>query len=244
MRGQQAHLFAADFQVVEQRRDPMAVSYEIDLENYSLHKFKRSLQSREMIPSRAILKDDLGTNFKALEDYGITNLKELTLALKTKEKIEGFSQETGLTVEYLTLLNREARSYVSKPLRLDKLPGVSSESLDRLDTAGIRNTKQLFLRAQDKSPREQLAEGTGIPIEALNELVGLSDLSRIYGVGPVFARMIYDVGVHSVREFLNFSAEDFIRIYEEQTQKKADFGVAEIQFSLELAGELDLAAEI
>jgi predicted flap endonuclease-1-like 5' DNA nuclease len=78
----------------------------------------------------------------------------------------------------------------------------------------------------------------------LNELVGLSDLSRIYGVGPVFARMIYDVGIKSVQEFIENTAEDFIRIYEEQTRKKADFGVGEIEFSLELAKELDIAVEL
>jgi hypothetical protein len=44
-----------------------------------------------------------------------------------------------------------------------------------------------------------------------------------------------------VRAFVGHTAEDFIRIYEERTQKKADFGVGEIQFSLELAQELDQA---
>jgi len=89
-----------------------------------------------------------------------------------------------------------------------------------------------------------LSKETGIPKEVLNELVGLSDLSRIYGVGPVFARLIYDVGIRSVKEFVECTAEDFIRIYEEQTQKKADFGVGEIQFSLELAKELEIAVDI
>lgn len=219
----------------------MGVPYEIDLQNYSLGRFKQSLQSRAMIPSRVMLKDDLDSNFNVLEERGITNLRDLTEALKTREKIEFFSRETGLSVEYLTLLNREAKSYLSRPVRLDKLPGIQSEYLDKLDRVGIRNTKQLFMAAQDTGPREQLAEETGIPVDALDELVGLSDLSRIYGVGPVFARMIYDVGVHTVREFLDNTADDFVRIYEQQTQKKADFGAAEIQFSFELAGELDLA---
>ena len=78
----------------------------------------------------------------------------------------------------------------------------------------------------------------------MNELVCLSDLSRAYGVGPVFAQMIYDVGIKSIKAFIEFTAEDFIRIYEEKNQKKADFGVNEIQFSLELARELDIAVEI
>jgi nucleotidyltransferase/DNA polymerase involved in DNA repair len=68
-------------------------------------------------------------------------------------------------------------------------------------------------------------------------------LGRAYGVGPVFARMIYDVGVKSIKEFIEYTAEDLIRIYEEKKQKKADFGVNEIQFSLELAKELELVID-
>lgn len=222
----------------------MGVQYEIDLQKYSLLKFKQSLLHRDMIPSRTMLKDDLESRFGILANCGISNLKELTDALKTKQKIERFSEDSGLTIEYLTLLNREAKSYLSKPIRLEKFAGVSEEHIEKLDGAGIRNSKQLFLQAQDRDSRERLSEETGIPIDALNELVGLSDLSRIYGVGPVFARMIYDVGVKSVHEFINYTAEDFIRIYEEQTQKKADFGPGEIQFSLELAKELAIADDV
>ena len=218
--------------------------YQIDLEKYSLQKFKRSLQSREMIPSRISLKDDLDIRFRILENCGITNLKNLIDRLKTKQKIEQFSQETSLSIHYLTLLKREAKSYLSKPIRLDKFSDVQTEYLDRLEDEGIRNTRQLFFEAQDMSGRERLSKKTGIPKDALSELVGLSDLSRIYGVGPVFARLIYDVGIKSVKEFVGYTAEDFIRIYEEQTQKKADFGVGDIQFSLELAKELEIAVDI
>jgi len=62
-----------------------------------------------------------------------------------------------------------------------------------------------------------------IPIAALDELARLADLARDYGVEPVFARMIYDIGIHSIQEFVRNTAEDFIDIYETQTQKKADF---------------------
>jgi hypothetical protein len=190
------------------------------------------------------LKDDLDARFGILESCGIRNLKELTNVLKTKHQVEQFSNETDLSIEYLTLLNREAKSYLSKPIRLDKFPGIRTEYLDRLVAIGIRNSRQLFVEAQDKSKREQLSKETGIPEEVLNELVGLSDLSRVYGVGPVFARMMYNVGIRSVKVLVRYSAEDFIRIYEEQTQKKADFGVGEIQFSLELARELDIAVDL
>ena len=222
----------------------MSTQYQIDLEKYSLQRFKKSLQTRDMIPSRSRLKDELDVRFEILEDRGITNLKELTDVLKTKNKVEQFSQETGLSIEYLTLLNREAKSYLSKPIRLDKFPDIQTRYLERLDEVGIRNSRQLFVEAQNKNRRERLSKETDIPLEVLNELIGLSDLSRIYGVGPVFARMIYDVGIKSVKEFIEYTADDFIRIYEEQTQKKADFGVGEIEFSLELAKELDIPVEM
>ena len=164
--------------------------------------------------------------------------------MRWKQKIEKFSQETRLSSEYLILLNREAKSYLSKPIRLDKFSGIQKKYLDGLDDVGIRNTRQLFIEAQDRTKRENLSKEAKIHLEVLNELVGLSDLTRAYGVGPVFARMIYDIGIRSIKEFVECTAEDFIRIYEEQTQKKADFGVGEIQFSLELAKELDIVVEI
>ena len=217
--------------------------FQIDLKRYSLQKFKNSLQSRDMIPSRISLKDELDERFRILETHNIRYLNELIDVLKTKQKIEHFSNQTGLSTQYLTLLNREAKSYLSKPIRLDKFPGVPQQLLDKLEVVGIRNTKQLFVETQDRGKREGLSKETGIPQEMLAELIGLSDLSRIYGVGPVFARMIYDVGIKSVKDFVKYSANDFISIYEEQTQKKADFGVGEIQFSLELAKELDIGFE-
>ena len=65
-------------------------------------------------------------------------------------------------------------------------------------------------------------------------------LDKQYGVGPVFARIIFDVGIKSVKSFINYKAEEFINIYENKTKKKADFGVNDINFSIELAKELEI----
>ena len=157
----------------------MKAHYHIDLEKYSLQQFKNNLESRDMIPSRASLKEDLDDRFRILKNAGITNLKELIAALKTKPKIEGFSKETGLSIPYLTLLSREARSYLPNPVRLDKFPSVSSATIDKLEAVGIKNSRHLFNVAQTKAEREELAQQAGIPIAFLDELFGLSDLSRI-----------------------------------------------------------------
>ena len=43
---------------------------------------------------------------------------------------------------------------------------------------------------------------------------------------------------------MELTAEEIVRTYEEIEKKKADFGENEIQFSLELARELDIAVEV
>ncbi|KAA3661534.1 MAG: DUF4332 domain-containing protein [Chloroflexi bacterium] len=222
----------------------MSDQYHIDLAKYSLEKFKNNLKSREMIPSRVALKNEVDERFQIIENSGISNHKELIDVLKTKQKIAHYSEKTGLSVEYLTLLNREAKSYLSNPTRLDKFPGVASEFCEELESVGIKNSRHLFNAAKDKMDRNQLSQSVEIPIEVLNELVGLSDLSRAYGVGPMFARIIFDVGIKSIQEFISYTAEDFINIYEEQTGKKADFGLKDIEFSLDLAKELEIAVEL
>lgn len=222
----------------------MKDQYELDFEKYSLQKFYDNLRTRDMIPSRKILKDDLEKRFKILKENGITNLKELAAALKTKQKIEFFANVTGLEKEYLILLNREANSYHPNPIRLDKFTGLKSKDIEGLNSIGIKNTKQMINQAGTKEQRIQLSKKTGIPCKNLDEIVCLSDLARAYGVGPVFARMIYDLGIQTIKDFAAVSAEEFIRLYEKETQKKADFGVNEIQFSLELAKDLEQIIEI
>lgn len=216
----------------------MKEQYYIDLDKYSLQKFKLSLQKRDMIPSRVILKDEIEKRFEILESNGLNNLKALVEILKTKEKIETFSKKSDLSTDYLTVLKREASSYLPKPIRLKDFPGIDAESTNALEQAGIKNSRQLFNKVNVGGETDQLSQSTGISKEKLNELASLSDLARLYGVGPVFARIIYDVGIKSVKMFITYKAEEFISIYEKKTQKKADFGLNDINFSLELAKEL------
>jgi hypothetical protein len=216
----------------------MKEQYFIDLEKYSLQRLKSSLQKREMIPSRVILKEKIEERFTILDANGIKNLKSLIDILKTKQKIAIFSNISGLSIDYLTILKREASSYLPNPIGLKKFPGTDSKNIEALENIGIKNTKQLFNQVKIMEEIDPFSNSTSIPTEKLNELISLSDLARLYGVGPVFARIIYDVGIDSVKTFIEYSAEEFIRIYENKTHKKADFGTNDINFSIELAKDL------
>ena len=222
----------------------MEIQYHIDPSCYSLQQLKDNLLSRELIPSRTSLKIDLEKRFKNLEDLGISNLLDIINTLKSKKKIEGFSVLSGISIEYLTLLRREVNSYLPNPVPLNKFPGVAEEDLARLSEQGIKNSRHLYEKAGPKYSRVALAKITGISLENLDELVGMADLARAYGVGPVFARILYDTGIHSIRELIKHSPEEIIQLYEDKFKQKADFSLRDMKFSLEIARELHLGVEL
>lgn len=96
----------------------MTENYFIDTDKFSIDKFRNILLTKEILPGRIILKEDLDERFDLLKTKKIKTLSDLLETLKTKQKIDRFSKETGLTVEYLTILRREANSYVSVPVKL------------------------------------------------------------------------------------------------------------------------------
>jgi hypothetical protein len=221
----------------------MAASYHIDTSKYSLTEMKKDLLSRDLIPSRLPLKDHLQSRFQILEDLGIHTLGDVITALKDNKKIREFSALTGINENYLTLLRREANSYLPKPVPLDKFSGIEVCDIQQLGAAGIKNSRHIFEVVKNNPDPGILSHEIGVSPETLSELVGLSDLVRAYGVGPVFARILYDMGIHSIGEFRSYTPQQVIDLYENKTGKKADFSTSDIKFSLDLVQVLDLGKE-
>jgi hypothetical protein len=96
----------------------MADPYHIDLERFSLERFRHSLETGEVLPGRRILKEKIAEHFKILESMGIRNLEDLIQALKSSKKLEQFSKKSGLPQDYLVILRREANSHIPKPVNL------------------------------------------------------------------------------------------------------------------------------
>jgi hypothetical protein len=189
----------------------MTSNYHLDLSQISLAAFKQTLKEKVVLPGRKILKEDLDARFKVLEEQGIEDLSQLLNALKTKRKVERFAFATGLPLEYVTILGRQVRSYLPKPVYLKDIPGVDAEVVDRLAGAGIRQTKQLFEQGWNATDRFDLALKTGVSEEVLWELVQMSDLARAGWVGPIFVRIIFETGTQTLAD-LAFS--DPQKLYE------------------------------
>jgi hypothetical protein len=181
--------------------------YYINLKEFSLERFKHILKSEEMLPARQILKEDVDARFDILASIGIENLSDLIGALSTKRKLEAFSHKTGLSVDYLVILRREARSYIPKPVVLREIPGVIMEDVEKLEAIGIKHSKHLFERGQTKKQREELAAATGVSLESLLELVKLSDLARVRGIGAAFTRLFYETGADTIDKLSQWEPE-------------------------------------
>lgn len=225
----------------------MTDDYHIDLERFSLEKFRDILNTGEVLPGRKILKEKISERFEILESMGIRNLKELIEALKTKAKVERLSQESGLPKDYLIILRREANSYIPRPVNLKDIPGVDSEYIDRLAAVGIKHTKHLFERARFKRDRAELSRLVNVPSDALLELVKLSDLARIGGVGPVFARIFLDAGIDTLEKLSNSSAgevfERIIAVNKEKGYTKVMATLKDVKLCVNTARELPKVIE-
>jgi len=225
----------------------MKDNYFVDTDKFSLDKFRNILKTKEILPGRIVLKDKIEERFDLIKSKGVNSLSDLLDSLKTKQKIDKFSKETEIDIDYLTILRREANSYISVPVRLTEMPIIDTEIIDKLNSIGIKDSKHLFDYAAKRSDREKLANRCKLPIDGLTELVQLSDLVRITGVGPVFARIILDAGIGSVNDFLSIDAEDLfdrlIKTNNEKVLTKAKFTKKDIEYCLELGKNLPLVFE-
>ena len=174
--------------------------YHIDLSRIPIAEFFGTLREGSISPGRRILLERQQERHAAIHGAGVESRSELTERLKTKPKLSAFAAETGLSVEYLTILRRQALSYLPKPLPLEKFPGVSDPLVPRLAEAGVKHGKHLFDSIPTLSDVAAAAARYQVDEAALRELRILVDLTRITGVGPIFARFFYDIGVRSLED--------------------------------------------
>lgn len=213
--------------------------YYIDLERYSLKKFKEELRESELLPSRRILKEQIDKRFKILENNSASNLKDLIDLIKTPKKAKEFAAKTGLPADYILILRREVNSYLPKPVNLEKFPGVEKNTINKLNNAGIKNTAHLFKKIKTKADREKLASETGVNEEKILELTKLTDLSRVKWIGPVFARIFLDSGTGTVEKLSLSNAKTLykklVNINNEKKYTKAKFVENDVKLCIDVA---------
>jgi len=222
--------------------------YTLDPDLIGLDRFMQLTRNRRMLPSRLELHKQMDECFASLRMSGISSLGDLIRALGSKSKREAFSTQTGLAVEYLVLLKREAGSYLARPFPLSTFPGIPYEYAEVLKSRGLANTRDFFEKVQMPEQKAQVSKETGIPVARLKELHALCDLSRITGVGGVFARVVYEAGIRSTREFAISDAPEHYRLYmaiiEKYKYAAGHFSEGDIRYCIEYARVVAEADEI
>jgi hypothetical protein len=101
------------------------------------------------------------------------------------------------------------------------------------------NTRDFFERLQTEEQVAKVSLETGIPVARLKELHALCDLSRITGVGGVFARVIYEAGIRSSREFALSDASKQLLHYraviDKHGYKAGHFSEEDIRYCIDYA---------
>jgi len=214
-------------------------AFTLDPYRISMERFYKLTASKHLIPSRVMLLEMIEERFGILKNLGVGNLGELLKILKSKQRLQAFASKSEIPPSYLVLLKREAGSYLARPFPLSDFPGIPYEYVEVLKSKGIRHTREFFESAQTREQQQGLSHHTGIPMVRLQELFALSDLSRITGIGGVFARIVYEAGVKSVEQFALTRAVDqyekYMAIIRMHKYPAGHFDEEDIQYCIDYA---------
>lgn len=133
------------------------------------------------------------------------------------------------------------------PFKIRDFMGVDLDIIKILADRGIKTTSQLLSVAAQREERSVLVRETGIPPQALLELVRLSDLARLPGVKGIRARLYYAAGIDSVAKLAAAQPEP-LRLYLEDFVARTGFnGIPplpkEVSSTIENARKLPILVE-
>lgn len=218
------------------------MGYYIDFKSINIDDYREKIRSNDLIPSRKILKDNIDTNFDAIKQNNINNLEELFNILKNKKKLEEFAFQSGLSVDYLTILVREIKSDRQKPNNLRDFPGLTDDTVLKLENQGIRNTLHLYEKILTKDMRKELSQKASIPDDIVLTLTKLTDLSRIRWVNHTFAYVLLEAGYDRLKKVAQTDSQqlydDIIKINQKQQLYKGKIGLHDMELCIKAARDL------
>lgn len=223
------------------------MGYYIDLKNITIDKYKEILKSAVLIPSWSVIERDIDKNFDIIKNHKVSNLDELLLALKDKDKIHEFSKQTGLQEDYLVILKRVVNGYRQKPNAIKDFTCVTEDTVVKLEKAGIKDTLRLYDNILTDKRREALSNETGISKDEMLKLAKLTDLSRIRWVNHTFAYVLLEAGYDSAEKVANADYQELYyavkKLNEERKIYNAHIGVRDMKMVVEAAKELKFEIE-
>ena len=198
--------------------------YSTDLTSINLDTFEETILTIDLLPSRKVLAEGISDVVPEFKRMGLDNLEDLRCLLRDKARYADLAAGLGVDEEYLTVLNREVNSYVSKPVPLPQLDVFEEPELERRRAARIRSTKDLYERCALPSTRQAIAVEHDVDNERLAHALELSDLVRINGVGPAFAHFLNGLGIRRPDDFSSTDPQEILQRYRDTVGEGAPSG--------------------
>jgi uncharacterized protein YerC len=217
--------------------------YSVDLSKITVKDFVKLLKSIDLLPGRRILLSGLDDITLLFEKDGIKKLSEIQKLLKNKATYEEVSKKYKTTKEYLTVLNREVNSYINKPIKLDEIPIISKQTVLKLNKNGISTTKDLYDAYISIENRKQIIEQIDITKKEFEEIIGIVDLLRVNGIGPVYAIVLNKIGIKSVKMYLETDSNIILEKFQKENKgnkyTKTDLGIKDVEYCKRFCKYLD-----
>ncbi len=217
--------------------------YSIDLSRITLEEFEEAMRRTQLLPSQRIILNNLSGNMQILKDKGCSSLQDLQNLLKRKNDYIAIAEDTGISQDYLVILNRMVNSYVVKVLPLEKLEIFTNEELNLIAGEKIGNTKQYYEAFTDVRQRESFSAKSNISLEKLRYALHIIDLVRINGVGIEYAKILYDIGVKSVSDYNNTPSAEILELVKAYNKRKeytkATLGISDVDYCRRFCEKLD-----
>ncbi|MDH5373039.1 MAG: DUF4332 domain-containing protein [Acidimicrobiia bacterium] len=112
------------------------------------------------------------------------------------------------------------------PFRLRQFRAINLEHTDRLGSQGIHTANDLLAAGGTASERSELSSRASVPLDAVAELVRLSDLTRIDGIKALRARLYLDAGVRSVADLAEWDPVELVTMLKQFVADTGFEGIA------------------
>lgn len=95
-------------------------------------------------------------------------------------------------------------------LKIEDFRGIGSMYGEKLKMCGVNMLSDLLKMGKTPDGRKELALKSGIEESLILKWVNLADLSRINGIGPVYATLLEESGVDTVKELRTRVPENLV----------------------------------
>ena len=172
---------------------------------------------------------------KSIDEASETDLESYVDWIETEPKASAKMHLWALSYYFDYISNTSLRKRASelrhqrikrKLFKLEQFRGVNSEYAERLAAVGIKDVDQMLQAGRTRVGRQKLSAKSDVPLEAILELVKLSDLARIGGLKEIRARLYYDAGLDTIDKLSTWDPEKLRNHLMEFVQRTGFEGIA------------------